>query len=92
MAIGLGKMFGFEFLENFNYPYISRSVTEFGDVGIFSWVPGSGNTYIPWAGNRVPIPRLFLNLAVVWLLTGLWHGASWNFAYSGRLLWVDPFC
>ncbi|MEO1813975.1 MAG: MBOAT family O-acyltransferase [Acetobacterium sp.] len=94
MAIGLGKMFGFEFLENFNYPYISRSVSEFWrrwHISLGTWF--REYLYIPLGGNRVPMPRLFLNLGVVWLLTGLWHGASWNFViwggYYGLILFTE---
>ncbi len=94
MAIGLGKMFGFEFLENFNYPYISRSVSEFWrrwHISLGTWF--REYLYIPLGGNRVPIPRLFLNLCIVWLLTGLWHGASWNFViwggYYGLILFAE---
>lgn len=94
MAIGLGKMFGFEFLENFNYPYISRSVSEFWrrwHISLGTWF--REYLYIPLGGNRVPIPRLFINLGIVWLLTGLWHGASWNFViwggYYGLLLFTE---
>ncbi|WP_303868298.1 MBOAT family protein [Acetobacterium wieringae] len=94
MAIGLGKMFGFEFLENFNYPYISRNVSEFWrrwHISLGTWF--REYLYIPLGGNRVAIPRLFLNLSVVWLLTGLWHGASWNFViwggYYGLILFAE---
>ena len=94
MAIGLGKMFGFEFLENFNYPYISRNVSEFWrrwHISLGTWF--REYLYIPLGGNRVAIPRLFLNLCIVWLLTGLWHGASWNFViwggYYGLILFTE---
>lgn len=94
MAIGLGKMFGFEFLKNFNYPYISRSVSEFWrrwHISLGTWF--REYLYIPLGGNRVPIPRLFLNLCIVWLLTGLWHGANWNFVvwggYYGLILFAE---
>lgn len=83
MAIGLGRMLGFEFLKNFNYPYISRSITEFWrrwHISLGSWF--REYVYIPMGGNRVSGGRLCLNLLVVWGLTGIWHGASWNF-----LLW-----
>ena len=83
MAIGLGRMLGFEFLKNFDYPYISRSVTEFWrrwHISLGSWF--REYVYIPMGGNRVSGGRLCFNLLVVWGLTGLWHGASWNF-----LLW-----
>ncbi len=83
MAIGLGRMFGFEFLENFNYPYISATVTEFWrrwHISLSTWF--KEYVYIPLGGNRKGLPRQILNLLVVWGLTGFWHGASWNF-----LLW-----
>ena len=86
MAIGMGRMFGFHFLENFNYPYISRSVTEFWrrwHISLSSWF--RDYVYIPLGGNRCPKPRHIFNLFVVWFLTGLWHGASWNFICWG--LW-----
>ncbi|MTI96233.1 MAG: MBOAT family protein [Firmicutes bacterium] len=84
MAIGLGNMFGFKFLENFNYPYISRSVTEFWrrwHISLGAWF--RDYLYIPLGGNRSSRLGLFRNLFVVWLLTGLWHGASWNFMFWG---------
>lgn len=89
MAIGLGKLFGFEFPENFNYPYMSKSVTEFWR----RWHMTLGNwfrdyVYIPMGGNRVPKKRWFFNIAVVWFLTGLWHGAAWNFILWGLLFAV----
>lgn len=80
MAIGLGKLFGFDFIENFNYPYISKSVTEFWrrwHISLSSWF--RDYVYIPLGGNRVPKGRWFFNLFVVWFLTGFWHGAAWNF-------------
>ncbi len=83
MAIGLGQMFGFNFLENFNYPYISSTVTEFWrrwHISLSTWF--KEYVYIPLGGNRKGLPRQILNLLVVWGLTGFWHGASWNF-----LLW-----
>ncbi len=83
MAIGLGRMLGFEFLENFNYPYISKSVTEFWrrwHISLGTWF--REYLYIPLGGNRVKKPRFILNLLIVWAATGIWHGASWNF-----LLW-----
>ncbi|MGI6030748.1 MAG: MBOAT family O-acyltransferase [Eubacteriales bacterium] len=88
MAIGLGKMFGFEFLENFNYPYISRSITEFWrrwHISLGTWF--REYVYIPLGGNRVKLPRMYFNIFVVWFLTGLWHGASWNF-----VLWGLYYC
>lgn len=84
MAIGLGRMFGFEFLENFNYPYISASITEFWrrwHISLSTWF--KEYVYIPLGGNRRGLPRQIVNIAVVWLLTGLWHGASWNFVLWG---------
>ena len=94
MAIGIGKMLGFKFPENFNYPYISKSVTEFWrrwHMTLGSWF--REYVYIPLGGNRVNVPRHILNIAVVWLLTGLWHGASWNFviwgAYYGAILLIE---
>lgn len=96
MAIGLGKMFGFEFLENFNYPYISRSITEFWrrwHISLSTWF--KEYVYIPLGGSRVSKSRHIFNLLVVWFLTGLWHGASWNFVgwgmYFGILLIVEKF-
>lgn len=84
MAIGLGRMFGFEFMENFNYPYISRSITEFWrrwHISLSSWF--REYVYIPLGGNRCRTPRHIFNMAVVWMLTGIWHGASWNFVLWG---------
>ncbi len=83
MAIGLGRMFGFHFLENFNYPYISVSITDFWrrwHISLSTWF--RDYVYIPLGGNRVKKMRWILNLCIVWGLTGFWHGASWNF-----LLW-----
>lgn len=96
MAIGLGHMFGFRFLENFNYPYVSKSITEFWrrwHISLGTWF--RDYVYIPLGGNRVS--RLFhvRNILVVWLLTGIWHGASWNFViwgvYYGVLLLIEKF-
>lgn len=84
MAIGLGRLFGFHFLENFNYPYISKSVTEFWrrwHISLGQWF--RDYVYIPLGGNRCNTVRWFLNIGIVWLLTGLWHGAQWNFALWG---------
>lgn len=84
MAIGLGKMFGFTFLENFNYPYISKSITEFWrrwHISLSVWF--KEYVYIPLGGNRHGTWRMVFNLAVVWMLTGFWHGASWNFLWWG---------
>ena len=83
MAIGLGNMFGFQFLENFNYPYISKSVTEFWrrwHISLGSWF--REYVYIPLGGNRCGAAKQVRNLAITWCLTGIWHGAAWNF-----LLW-----
>ncbi len=84
MAIGLGRMFGFHFLENFNYPYTARSVTDFWrrwHISLSSFF--RDYVYIPLGGNRVSTLRWIVNLLVVWGLTGMWHGASWNFALWG---------
>ncbi|MBR5538907.1 MAG: MBOAT family protein [Clostridia bacterium] len=84
MAIGLGKIFGFRFLENFNYPYISRSVAEFWrrwHMSLGSWF--RDYVYIPLGGNRVSPARWFFNTLVVWLFTGFWHGAAWTFIIWG---------
>lgn len=84
MARGLGKMFGFELTKNFNYPYISTSVSEFWrrwHISLGSWF--REYVYIPLGGNRVRGVKQFRNLFVVWFLTGLWHGASWNFIIWG---------
>jgi len=84
MAIGLGRLFGFEFKINFDYPYISRSVTEFWrrwHISLSTWF--REYVYIPLGGNRRGKARQLLNLLIVWLLTGLWHGASWNFVLWG---------
>ena len=84
MAIGLGRMFGFEFLENFNYPYISASITEFWrrwHISLSTWF--KEYVYIPLGGNRKGMTRQIVNILTVWLLTGLWHGASWNFVLWG---------
>ncbi|MBQ7897346.1 MAG: MBOAT family protein [Clostridia bacterium] len=84
MAIGLGKMFAFEFLENFDYPYISKSITEFWrrwHISLGTWF--RDYLYIPLGGNRHGLLKQIRNIAVVWLMTGIWHGASWNFALWG---------
>ena len=86
MAIGLGRVFGFHFIENFNYPYLSKSVTEFWrrwHMSLGSWF--RDYVYIPLGGNRVSKMRWVFNILVVWMLTGLWHGASWNFVLWGLL-------
>ncbi len=84
MAIGIGRMFGFHFLENFDYPYIATSITNFWrrwHISLSSWF--RDYIYIPLGGNRVPKLRWILNICVVWALTGFWHGASWNFVLWG---------
>ena len=84
MARGLGRMIGFEFMENFNYPYISRSITEFWrrwHISLSTWF--RDYVYIPLGGNRKGFARQLLNLLAVWLLTGLWHGAAYNFVLWG---------
>ena len=84
MAIGLGRMFGFEFPENFRYPYMASSITDFWrrwHITLSTWF--REYVYIPLGGNRRGRARQYFNLAVVWLLTGLWHGASWNFVLWG---------
>lgn len=84
MAIGLGKMFGFNFLENFNYPYISQSITEFWrrwHISLGTWF--KEYLYIPLGGNRKGKLNNIRNILLVWILTGIWHGASWNFALWG---------
>ena len=91
MAIGLGRMFGFEFIENFNYPYISRSVVEFWKrwhISLTNWF--REYVYFPLGGNRVSKPKWIRNILIVWLLTGIWHGAGWNFLLWGLYyaLWM----
>ena len=89
MAIGIGKMLGFDFLENFNFPYESKSVTEFWrrwHISLGSWF--REYLYIPLGGNRKGLPRQMLNLLIVWGLTGLWHGAGWNFVIWGLYFFV----
>ena len=84
MAIGLGRIFGFHFVENFNYPFVSGSVTEFWrrwHISLGSWF--RDYVYIPLGGNRVPKWRWFMNIFIVWMLTGFWHGAAWNFIIWG---------
>jgi D-alanyl-lipoteichoic acid acyltransferase DltB (MBOAT superfamily) len=97
MAIGLGQMFGFHFRENFNYPYISRSVTEFWrrwHISLSSWF--RDYVYIPLGGSRCSRSRLALNLFIVWSLTGFWHGANWTFicwgSLHGILLCIEKAC
>ena len=84
MAIGLGKLFGFDFAENFDYPYISKSITEFWrrwHISLGTWF--RDYVYIPLGGSRVGMVRLIINLLIVWMLTGFWHGAEWNFILWG---------
>ncbi len=86
MAIGLGRVFGFRFIENFNYPYLSKSVAEFWrrwHMSLGSWF--RDYIYIPLGGNRVSKGRWVFNTLVVWMLTGMWHGAAWNFVLWGLL-------
>lgn len=94
MAIGLGRMFGFHFLENFNFPYMSKNITEFWrrwHISLSSWF--REYVYIPLGGNRKGMARQLFNIMVVWMLTGLWHGANWNFVmwgvYYGILLMIE---
>lgn len=96
MAIGLGRIFGFSFLENFNYPYISRSITEFWrrwHISLGSWF--RDYLYIPLGGNRTGTLSLYRNIFIVWFLTGFWHGASWNYIfwglYFGIILMLEKF-
>ncbi len=94
MAIGLGRMFGFDFLENFNYPYIAKSITDFWrrwHISLSSWF--RDYVYIPLGGNRGGRFKQYRNLLVVWMLTGIWHGANWNYVlwglYYALLLMVE---
>ena len=96
MAIGLGRIFGFQFPENFNYPYLSKSVTEFWrrwHMTLGSWF--RDYVYIPMGGNRVNKSRWVFNILTVWMLTGLWHGAAWNFVvwglFFGILLMIEKW-
>ena len=89
MAIGLGRMFGFHFLENFDYPYVSKSITEFWrrwHISLGSWF--RDYVYIPLGGNRVSKMKHLRNILIVWLLTGIWHGASWNFVIWGLMFGI----
>ena len=89
MAIGMWKMLGFEFPQNFNYPYISKSMTEFWrrwHITLGSWF--REYVYIPLGGNRVSKPRMYWNIFIVWAATGFWHGASWNFILWGLFFFV----
>ncbi|MBO5448532.1 MAG: MBOAT family protein [Ruminococcus sp.] len=93
MAIGLGKMFGFEFLENFNYPYISDSITDFWrrwHISLSSWF--RDYVYIPLGGNRKGKLRQCVNIMIVWFLTGFWHGANWNFMVWGIYFGIILLC
>ena len=92
MAIGLGKMFGFEFNENFNYPYIAKSVTDFWrrwHISLSTWF--RDYVYIPLGGSKCSKNRAFFNMFIVWLLTGIWHGASWNFIIWGLFYFIVLF-
>lgn len=96
MAVGLGKMLGFDFVRNFDYPYISKSITEFWrrwHISLSSWF--KEYVYIPLGGNRGGTIKAIRNLMVVWVLTGLWHGAAWNFIfwglYYGIILCVEKY-
>ena len=96
MAVGLGKMFGFNFHRNFNYPYISKSVTEFWrrwHISLSTWF--REYVYIPLGGNRFGQSRQIMNLLIVWMLTGIWHGGAWNFVfwglYYGIILILEKF-
>ncbi|CAG9714836.1 Putative membrane bound O-acyl transferase [Clostridium neonatale] len=94
MAIGLGKMFGFDFYKNFNYPYISKSITDFWrrwHISLGTWF--KDYIYIPLGGNRTGKAKQIRNIFIVWLITGLWHGASWNYIiwglYFGIILFIE---
>lgn len=96
MAIGLGRMFGFEFKKNFDYPYISKSITEFWrrwHISLSSWF--REYVYIPLGGNQCTISKNIVNLLIVWALTGMWHGAAWNFIvwgiYYGVILVMEKY-
>ena len=96
MACGLGKMFGFEFMKNFNYPYVSKTITEFWrrwHISLSSWF--RDYVYIPLGGSRVSKIKHIRNLLIVWFLTGLWHGAAWNFVawglYYGVILIIEKY-
>ena len=89
MAIGLGKMMGFEFEENFNYPYIARSITDFWrrwHISLSRWF--RDYVYIPLGGSRVSVHCHILNLAIVWILTGIWHGADYSFILWGFMYFI----
>lgn len=87
MAIGVGNMLGFEFKENFDYPYIAKSVTEFWrrwHMSLSGWF--RDYVYIPLGGNRVSVLCHLRNIVIVWCLTGIWHGATWNFPVWGFIM------
>ena len=89
MAIGLGRMLGFRFLENFNYPFLADSITDFWrrwHISMGTWF--RDYVYIPLGGNKGGLAKQLRNIAIVWLLTGFWHGASWNFVLWGLYFWV----
>jgi alginate O-acetyltransferase complex protein AlgI len=89
MAIGLGRLFGFEFMENFNYPYIAKSITEFWrrwHISLSTWF--REYLYIPLGGNRCSKGRWLLNMLIVWAATGIWHGASWNYLFWGLYFFI----
>ena len=89
MAIGMGRIFGFKFLENFNFPYISKSITDFWrrwHISLSSWF--RDYIYIPLGGNKKGIKRQIINMFIVWILTGFWHGAEWNFIIWGLYYFV----
>lgn len=97
MAIGLGRIFGFHFLENFNYPYISKSISEFWNrwhISLGTWF--KDYVYIPLGGSHVSTLKRYRNIFIVWFLTGFWHGASWNFIlwglYFGVLIVLEKLC
>ena len=84
MAIGLGRIFGFHFKENFNYPYTAKSVTEFWHrwhISLSQWF--KEYLYIPLGGSRCSVSRNILNLAIVWFVTGIWHGTNWTYLFWG---------
>ena len=96
IAIGLGKMIGFKFPENFNYPYVATSITDFWrrwHITLSTWF--KDYVYIPLGGNRTGTGKTIRNILIVWILTGLWHGASWNFVvwglYFGVILIIEKF-
>jgi alginate O-acetyltransferase complex protein AlgI len=96
MAVGLGKMFGFEFVQNFNFPYKAKSITDFWrrwHISLSSWF--RDYVYIPLGGNRKGLARTIINIFIVWSLTGLWHGAAWNFIawgmFYGILLILEKY-